>query len=98
MVERRNYYWIKCVDPETGKPYLIWGGNDENSARSRGIEMLAGIDFKIVPLKTRNLSMASSMIHGKRLEQTHSLRKASRRIGHDKSVKRLIRKRSRGNF
>ena len=91
---RRKYYWIVTTDPDTGKPYLIAGGNTEEEARSKGFEMLGGIDFEIRGLPTRNLSRASSMVRGKRLEDTHSLRKARERLGHDKSLDRMKRRRS----
>ena len=90
--DRRYYYWLLARDPETGKSSLIYGGATESDARQKGLEMLSGIDFDIKRLQTRNLATASSMIRGKRLEQTHSLRKASERLGHDKSVRRMQRK------
>lgn len=97
MVEesRRLYYWILARDPESGKPFLIAGGNTEQEAREKGLEMLAGVDFEIKGLPTRNLSRASSIIRGKRLEDTHSLRSASEKIGHDRSVRRMMKKRGR---
>ena len=91
------YYWISARD-ETGKRYLIFGSDkDEDSARQKGLEMLGGVDFEIKRFPTRDLSRASSMMKGKRLEETHSLRDASKRLGHSKSVKRLRRKRQGTN-
>ena len=91
---RRKYYWLMCKDPDTGKPFLIAGGNTEEEARQKGLDMLGGIDFEIRALPTRNLSTASAMIRGKRLEDTHSLKKASERLGHERSLRRLQRRRS----
>ncbi len=85
----KNYYWLICADPDSGKPFLIAGGDTEEEARQKGLEMLGGIDFEIRKLPTRNLAQASSMIKGGRLEDTHSLKRASQRLGHDKSLKRL---------
>jgi hypothetical protein len=93
MAER--YYWIICKDPDTNKPYLIAGGDTEMSARQKGLESLSGIDFEVRELPTRDLSRASSMIRGKRLEDTRSLRAAKERLGHDRSLKRAVRKRQR---
>ena len=90
---RRYYYWITAKDPETGKPYLIFGGSDENEARMKGLEMLPGIDFDLKRLPTRDIGAASRMIKGGRLEETHSLRDAGQRIGHEKTVARRRRKR-----
>ena len=89
----RTYYWLVTTNPDTGKPYLIYGGETEAEARQQGLDMLGGIDFEIKPLRTRNLQTASSMIRGKRLESTHSLSKASERIGHNRSLERLVKRR-----
>lgn len=83
-----------CRDPDTGKIFLIAGGNTEEEARQKGLEMLGGIDFEIKSLPTTNLQAASSMVRGKRLEDTHSLSRARQRIGHDKSLDRLKRRRN----
>ncbi len=92
MSSHRYYYWISARD-ETGKRYLIFGSDkSEDDARQKGLEMLGGVDFVIRRLPTRDLSTASSMIRGKRLEKTHSLKLASKRIGHIKSVRRLREK------
>ena len=94
----QQYYWIICKDPDTGKPFLIAGGNSEDEARQKGMEMLGGIDFEVKRLPTRNLSRASSIIRGGRLEDTHSLRQAKERLGHNRSLCRMMRKRSTGGF
>ena len=91
--ERKHYYWLYTVD-EDGKPHLIYGAEDESSARTRGLELLGGMDFEIKRLPTRSLPAASSMIRGVRLESTHSLKKASRRIGHERSLKRMRQRRT----
>lgn len=93
---RRRYYWLVTANPDTGKPYLIYGGKDEEEARQKGLDVLNGIDFEIRGLPTRNQQTASSMVRGKRLEETHSLTKASERIGHNRSIRNLIEKRRRG--
>ena len=88
----QRYWWIICKDPDTGKPFLIAGGNTEEETRQKGMEMLGGIDFEVEDLPTRNLSRASSIIRGGRLEDTHSLRQAKERLGHDRSIKRMMRR------
>ena len=94
MPTQRMCYWILCKDPDTGKPFLIFGSDiSEDDARNRGIEMLSGVDFTIKALRTRNLSRASSMIRGVRLEDTHDLRSAKEKLGHDRSVQRMTRRR-----
>jgi len=90
---RRKYYWLVASDPDTRKPYLVFGGNTEEEARQQGLEVLGGIDFQIKSLPTRDLRAASSQLKGNRLEQTHSLQKAGQRIGHDRSIKRLRHRR-----
>ena len=93
MSDRRYYYWLATRD-ENGKPYLIFGGINEEEARQKGLDMLGGLDFEIKRYPTRDLATASAFYRGVRLEETHSLSKAGRRIGHDKSLKR--RQLSRG--
>ncbi len=91
MTDRKYHFWI--VAKSEGKPYLIYGSpNSEEEARSKGLEMLGGMDFEIKRLPTRDLAKASSMVRGVRLEDTHSLKEASKRIGHNKSIKKLKRK------
>jgi len=91
----QKYWWIICQDPDSGKPFLIAGGDTELEARQKGMEMLGGIDFEVKDLPTRNLARASSIIRGGRLEDTHSLRTAKEKLGHDRSVRRMMRRRSR---
>ena len=91
---RRQYYWL--VAYEDAKPYLIYGGTTEDEARRRGFEMLGGIDFQIKRYPTCHLATASSYFHGNRLESTRSPREAMRRVGHEKSLNRLKRKRLGG--
>jgi len=86
----RNYYWLVC-DYE-GRRTLIYGGGTEEEARQKGLEMLPGIDFKIEALPTRNMASASRMLKGNRLEQTHSLTKATERLRHEKGLGQLRRK------
>ena len=94
MDTKRYYYWLLCQSEE-GKPFLIAGGDTEDAARSKGLECLGGIDFETRRLPTRNLARASAMIRGVRLEETHSLKRASQRLGHTKSVRRMLERRSR---
>ena len=89
------YYWLTSRCPETGKPYLIAGGRTEQEARMKGLEVLGGADFQIKRLPTRNLQRASSLLKGNRLEKVHSLRKASEKLGHERTVKRNVQDRLR---
>lgn len=89
-----RYFWLVAKDPDSGKPYLIYGGTTEDEARQKGLEMLGGIDFQIKSLPTRNLARASSLLKGNRLETTRSLKAASQRLGHSKTLKRKKRRRS----
>jgi len=85
------HYWLVSKDPETLRPYLIYAcpsREGEDHARQRGLELLPGIDFTISRLKTRDLSKASSLLKGNRLEQYHSLKEAGKRLGHTKTILR----------
>lgn len=86
------YYWLICKDPDTGKIFLISGGKTEDEARQKGLETLSGIDFEIRALPTTDTATASQMVRGKRLEDTQSLSKARRRIGHQRSLNRFLRR------
>lgn len=89
-----RYYWWLVTQDEDGKPYLIFGSDKgEDDALQNGREMLPGTSFEVRKLPTRNLQRASSLLRGSRLENTHSLKEASKRLGHEKSVARLKRKR-----
>jgi len=90
--ESQYWYWLVCADPETGKHFLVAGGRTEDEARQKGMEVLGGVDFQIKRLPTRNLARASSLLKGNRLESTHSLKQASERLGHDRSLRRRRRK------
>ena len=93
MSRRQKHYWLVCVDD--GKPYLIYGGLTEDAARQKGLEILGGIDFQVKMYATTDTDTASSMHRGKRLEETHSLSTARERLGHDRSLRRMQRRKSR---
>lgn len=96
---RKQYYWIVASDPETNQPYLLFGSdNSEEEARQKGLELLPGIDFQLKRFPTRDKDTASAFLRGVRLEKTHSLKEATRRIGHNKSLKRMRRKYSANNY
>ncbi len=87
----KQYYWLVCHSE--GKVFLVFGSDkSEEDARNRGMELLSGVDFDIKKLPTRNQSRASALYRGVRLENTHSLKKSSQRLGHEKSITRLHRK------
>lgn len=88
---RRQYWWIVAQDE--GKPYLILGGSSEQESRQKALEMLGGLDFSLREFPTMDRNSASAMLRGKRLEDTHSLHESGRRIGHEKSIRRLRRRR-----
>ena len=94
MSRKRSYYWLLTKD-ETGKPYLIYGGVSEDEARQKGFEMLSGLDFEIKSFPTRSQSTASQLCKGNKLESTHSLHESARRLGHNKSLKRIKRREAR---
>ena len=97
----RQYHWWIATRDETGKPYLIYGAPDsgsdggEDAARSKGIEMLGGLDFRVVRYPTRSLSEASAFHRGKRLDNGEGLKASTQRIGHEKSVARRLERRRR---
>lgn len=90
------HYWIATTDPtNNNKPYLLYGcpaREGEEKARQRGMELLSGLDFQIKRLPTRDMGKASSLMKFGRLEQSHSLKKAAKRMGHEKSLRQRKRR------
>ena len=95
----RQYHWWIISKDELGKPYLIYGAPDfgsdggEDVARSKAFEVLGGLDFNLKRLATRNLSAARGFVCGGFLESGKGLRESVRRLGHEKSLNRLRRRR-----
>ncbi len=88
----RSYFWIVTAD-SSGKLFLVFGSDVSSAdAEQKGLELLGGADFRIKRLPTRDLGRASSLLKGNRLSSTHSLEKASQKLGHEKSLKRAIKK------
>ena len=98
---KQYHLWIVARDPDTRKPWLIYGAPDfgsnggEDAARQKGIEMLGGLNFDIKRYPTSNLAQASSYYRGKRLERGDGLKAATERVGHERSVARRIAARRR---
>ena len=99
---REYHYWLVAVDAaNNNKPYLIYACPErqgENMARTRGLEILGDLDFRIKRFPTREISAASSFLRGKRVAQTHSLSEAGRRIGHSKSLRQRARRQGSSGF
>lgn len=88
---RRYYFWL-VAKGEDGKTFLIFGSDKSSEeARTKGLEMLQGLDFQIARLPTRDLSTASAMWRGKRLDSGEGLRRSTQRLGHDRSLRRRQR-------
>ena len=91
MTRGKYYYWI--VTQDQGRPYLIFGGTDEEEARRKGLELLGGLDFRLVRYRTSQLSQASAFYRGERLESGLGIRESAKRQGHERSLDRLRRRR-----
>ena len=91
----RDYYWIVTRD-ERGKPYLISAAmcKTESEVRQRGMEMLGGLDFEIKKYPTRDIDAASAYHRGKRLARGDGLRKSTQRLGHNRSLRRMLKRRN----
>lgn len=97
-MDRKQYYWIVARDPDTNKPYLIFGSDrDEASARQKGLEMLGGLDFEIKCYPTKDLGSASAYFRGKRLEHGAGLKASTQRIGHDRSLRQRQKRQEAGS-
>jgi hypothetical protein len=91
VARSKYYYWI--VTQDQGRPYLIFGGADEEEARRKGLELLGGLDFRLVRYRTSQLSQASAFYRGERLENGLGIRESAKRQGHERSLDRLRRRR-----
>ena len=90
-------WWLVARD-EQGKTVLIFGSDrSEDEARQKGLEMLGGLNFDIKRLPTRNLARASSLCKGNRLEQTHDLKEATKRLTHERGLRQSRKRRRRHN-
>lgn len=88
-------WWLVAKD-EQGKTVLIFGSDrSEDEARQKGLEMLGGLNFDIKRLPTRNLARASSLLKGNRLERTHSLKDATRKLMHERGLRQDRKRRRR---
>ena len=76
----RDYYWL--VANLEGNTYLVYGGVTEEEARQKGFDTLSGVNFEIRKFPTRDQSSASSMLKGHTLNETRSLKKATKRLRH----------------
>ncbi len=81
------------VSPETHDNFR--GVQGAFKAALKGLEVAKkyGLDFQIKKYPTRDRGEASAMFRGKRLEQGEGLGAARQRIGHEKSLERLHRRR-----
>ncbi len=64
-----------------GQRYIIFGGDNEEEARNRGIEKI-GFQFDIISLPTRNRHTASAMVKGQLLEKSGNLHTSVKRLRH----------------
>ena len=93
---RRNwYYWIVTRDPETGKPYILPGGETDQKGNQHAQELLGTVDYELRRLPTTDANEASRLIKGRRLEKTHNLHKSVEKLGRKRS---FVRRKNRGGF
>jgi len=92
---RSYHWWIYGSDPATSKPFLLYGARSESECRQKALEMLSGLDFKMKRLPTRDITAASRMIRGHKLDKTHNITRSMRKLGHGKTMKRIQDKRRR---
>jgi len=95
------HFWIYGRNPDDGKVFLIYGcpaRQGEDHCRQLALEMLGGMDFKMRRLDTRDIASASRQIKGQRLATTHDLTKSTKRLGHNKTIRRSRIKRQKGWF
>ena len=98
---RQYHWWVGTIDPEDGKPYLIYGAPDrgsdggEDAERVKGMETLGGLDFELKRLPTRDRGAASAMWKGDRLARGDGLHTSTRRLGHERGIALARRREAR---
>ena len=75
------YQWIQTVDTESGRPVVLGPYNDENEANRVGFEKLGG-NFEVIPLRTRDVGLATRILKHRRFMQTEQLSEALKRARH----------------
>jgi len=91
---RSYHWWISGLTPQ-GKRFLLYGDPQESVCRQKALEMLSRIDFRLKRLPTRDIGKASQMWKGGSLEKSHDITDATRKLGHNKTMKRIQDKRRR---
>lgn len=75
------YYWIRTIDKMSGRLVVLGPYHSEDEANQIGFGKLSG-DFEAVPLKTRDVNLATKVLKHKRFMQTEQLGEALKRARH----------------
>ncbi len=75
------YYWILTVDKATGRPVVLGPYGTESEANDIGFSKL-GVVFEVVPLRTRDVTLATKVLKHKRFMETEQLDEALKRAKH----------------
>ena len=79
MSRQRIHYWI--TGSWEGKDFLIYGGTSEAEAQRKGYEKLPCV-FEVIPLGTSEITRASRLLKGRKLEETQDLTGNLERLKH----------------
>jgi len=77
---QRKWWWITAKRGD-GRDILIFGGASEEEANRRGYEKLA-VPFEITELPTKDITAASRMIKGRRIDTGLGIDKSMEKLSH----------------
>ena len=75
------YYWILAVEPITGRPVVLGPYSTESEANDVGFNKCGGT-FEVLPLKTRDVGLATKILKHRRFEQSEQLAEVLKRAKH----------------
>lgn len=76
-----NYYWILTVDRVSSRPVILGPYSTEEEANQIGFGKLGG-SFEVVPLRTRDVGLATKVLKHRRFMTTDQLSEALKRARH----------------
>tara|TARA_Y100000310_G_scaffold344205_1_gene455719 strand:- start:5547 stop:5837 length:291 start_codon:yes stop_codon:yes gene_type:complete len=79
---REIHYWIKA-DRADGRTFLVYGGLTETEATQKALNIKdLPAYFDVIQLPTRDQGRASSLLKGKKLEESGSLGDSTQNLSH----------------
>ena len=75
------YYWILAVESTTGRPVILGPYGSESDAADEAFGKL-GSAFEVIPLRTRDVGLATKILKHRRFVQSEQLSEVLKRARH----------------